>query len=519
MESRIWASDRVFGGLFATFLLLSVVFAAVVAKAALDDGGGSRATVAAGAQGTLEGGIAPGEPLTGAAQSAGSGGTAGGNAAVTGDAASPSGAGGTSAAGGDAGAAAQSTGGSGDKPQVLSGGAIPPPPDIKVPPDQDKQGVSDSTIVVGADAHLSGAAAYPGCVDSPLAYFRMINDQGGVNGRKIKYVAYDDGTTDGARAQANVRRLNEQDKILALVGGCSPITGESIEPYITQNAIPWINDMSISLSTYKTPAAFPLFTQGATNCRWAGIYTARQKQVKKVAIFKVNSYLSQDCAKEFQIAVEKGGIQVVKEFFQPLGYPDYTSEVNQARSAGAEMIFISAETNTFQRIMQALQRQNWKPKIGATIYGYSKKKLQGPLLSVAAGTVYGLQAISPGMTQHPEVALMRQMLDKYVPGHDLDTGDTQNWMTAKFFIEALKALGKDVTRTRLMGWMAAQSGWDPQGFNLPFKMGRTDEKGFYRGGNNGQNIGVLQPDGEVRDSGTWGPGPTQLDANFSNYSL
>ena len=79
---------------------------------------------------------------------------------------------------------------------------------------------------------------FPGATDFAASYLKMVNDQGGVNGRKFRYIVYDQDATDSNRALANVRRLNEENKVFAFVGGAHPFS-DNIYPYLEEHGAPF----------------------------------------------------------------------------------------------------------------------------------------------------------------------------------------------------------------------------------------------------------------------------------------
>src|SRR5688500_7583331 len=176
-------------------------------------------------------GTTPGSPAQKKAASSGPAGGAqsGGGTAAAGGSRAGGGAGGSTAP------AAGSTGGGGDgfnPPVPAAGGSSP----IKAPVVSRGQGFSDTTIKIGATFPLSGAIGFVGqeCAGGIDAYVKLVNSRGGIHGRKIELISYDDGF-DPAQTLSNVKRLWEQDKVAMVFA----FVVDSANEYVKSKNIPF----------------------------------------------------------------------------------------------------------------------------------------------------------------------------------------------------------------------------------------------------------------------------------------
>jgi branched-chain amino acid transport system substrate-binding protein len=383
------------------------------------------------------------------------------------------------------------------------GGDIAPPPDINVPPAEDRQGVTGSEILVGAVSPISGVLPFPGGTMMPADYLKMLNDRGGVNGRKFRYITYTDNTTDVAEGVTACRRLNEQDKFFASVGGAQITSARECWPYYQEHGVPVIGDWSAHTANYQTPVAFAPGVHPGAACKDGLDYTMRTEyKVKKWAFFSENSSPSIDCKQGEETAVRHNGGENVFQSFQPLGYADYTGEVVRAHQAGAEALACSCDPATAARILAAAARQGWKPPMVANHHAFGK--VLSDTLGKDSDVIRFSNQGQPGFneTDNPLMAQMQQAIAKYDGNRTPPDGSfVPGWVGARLFHVALEAIGRDVSRTRLMGWLAAQDRLDIiGGVPLDFRP-QTALPNWYRIPNRTANVTQMSDGREIRRSG------------------
>ncbi|HMQ07475.1 MAG TPA: ABC transporter substrate-binding protein, partial [Saprospiraceae bacterium] len=111
-------------------------------------------------------------------------------------------------------------------------------------PDGDSTGVTDDEIVIGSWGPMTGPAALWGNVVKGIdSYFKLINDEGGIHGRKIKFI-YKDDAYDPSKTVPAVRELVQRDEVFAVVGGIGTATNMAVKDFLSENGIPWITPMS-----------------------------------------------------------------------------------------------------------------------------------------------------------------------------------------------------------------------------------------------------------------------------------
>jgi ABC-type branched-subunit amino acid transport system substrate-binding protein len=319
------------------------------------------------------------------------------------------------------------------------------------------QGVTDTEIRIGTTAPLSGLLASLGeqVVGSLDAYFKHVNAQGGINGRKIRLVIFDD-RGDAAQILANIRRLYEQEKVLIII----PFLAAGAEDFITRNGIPVLDigaDPTAWSSKYPTihpVAEHPMaFTQQLTAAlKQAGKF----KQGMKVGML-VDAAIQQ-YVPAFKEAWELGGAQVVSIDPLELGQ-DCTSIVLKMRQMGVE--YWDFETVSWISCISAAQRQQWRPSIG---WGNWTTSLQflvdnaGPWTDGlwSGNFVDRIDGRPRSRTKAHEE--MERIIGQYRPRlakpGQIDAPTTMsNWIIAHLVHDALKAQGKVITKAGINDWL------------------------------------------------------------------
>ena len=176
--------------------------------------------------------------------------------------------------------------------------AQPPGAQSKVP------GVTDTTIKLGSYGPLSGPAAAWGVVLHGMnAYFKHINEKGGVHGRKIEFI-YRDDQYNPSKTPAIVRELVEKENVFALVGGIGTANGRSVADYLQEKGVihftPSSGDKSWSVPGYRN--VYTAFPRYVTEAQILGSYAVKDLKAKKVGVL----YQDDDFGKQGLEGVKKG---------------------------------------------------------------------------------------------------------------------------------------------------------------------------------------------------------------------
>lgn len=329
-------------------------------------------------------------------------------------------------------------------------------------------GVTDDTITVGGSATLSGPTGFLGneVFGAVSAYFQTVNAHGGVNGRKVKLITYDD-RGESSQFLANVRKLVEQDKVAALITGF----GDAAVEYLAEKKVPTIT-FGVSPATFssKYPTVFPVVGNALL---WTQEQIAALKQqgvVKKgmrVGMIYDNSLIDVSPYVPFlKKSWENAGAKVVSTDSFTVASGSCDSLVIKMKDLKVD--YWDFQTAAWFTCAQAANRQGWKPR-----FGWGGWPASVPTIATIAGpSVDGVWAGSngdqPNGAPRKKTAATVQYVNaikKYSP--DLATSEHLEspamlgyWAGAKLLVAALAAQGKQITQPGLISWIQRVTNFD-----------------------------------------------------------
>lgn len=227
------------------------------------------------------------------------------------------------------------------------------------------QGVTDSTIRLGAFTPLTGPVADPGngaLLGQQIAFDR-VNADGGVGGRKIELITVDD-KYDPAEAQNAVRRLNEQDEVFALSGGVGTPNFVATLPYIKQEAIPAIGPYAPSnqVGVMENPNVYMIWPNYVDEFEVITRYLIEQVKPKSVAMVQMAGDVGDDALAGVKVASKGTDFELDKIVVVEATTTDYSAAVQELKGTGAEwVISINQPTGTGQ-VIQAAKKIGYEPR-------------------------------------------------------------------------------------------------------------------------------------------------------------
>lgn len=228
------------------------------------------------------------------------------------------------------------------------------------------EGIAKGEIVLGSSQPLSGTLAYMGkAVDEGMrTYFDMLNEQGGVNGRKIKLITYDD-ELKPAKSVANAKLLVERDKVFAMVGNIGHATNISAYEYSSAKKVPTIGAMSISDLTSNPPREL-LYVLPSPQSTETAAYIDNAVEVlkaKKIAMLYQNDGWGKPA---YDIAVkrmEKHGLKLVEAQTFERFATDLTSQVFKLKQAEPDVVIVYALGQEAVQFFRSAEKLSWKPTV------------------------------------------------------------------------------------------------------------------------------------------------------------
>ncbi len=345
---------------------------------------------------------------------------------------------------------------------------------------QNAPGVTDKEILIGSCSALEGPSRTLGTqtVDGAKTYFSLVNEEGGVHGRKLRLVAYDD-SYDPAKTQACFDQLMA-DKVFALGFFVGTPTAVKYLPMAEANKIP-----VVGLFTGAQTLYVPL-RHWVVNVR-ASYFDETREQIdgvwKTLNYRKIGVIYPDDA---FGAAVLDGVKEALKahqsEPIAVASYPRQTSNVsgaiNSVRAANPQAVVVVGPPNTVAPILKRAHVDGWKP-LFLTVSFVGTDELIAEAGTDADGTVI-TQVVPPYyLTDLKSVALYRRSLAQYFPSERPSFVSLEGFVDAMVLVEGLKRAGKELTREGLVHGIESIHEMDlGLGPDLKLDYSPKDHKGF-----------------------------------------
>ena len=324
-------------------------------------------------------------------------------------------------------------------------------------------GASDSEIKIGNTGPYSGpASAYSVVARTQDAYFRMINDRGGINGRLVRFVSYDDAFSPPKTVE-QTRKLVENDEVLFIMGGIGTAANTAIQKYMNQKKVPHVFIAS-GADKWADPQNFPwsigFLPSYRGEARIYAKYILASYPNAKIAVLFQND----DFGKDYLIGLKEGLGQkasemIVAELPFEVSSPTVDSQVIQIKSANPT-VFINIATAKFAaQSIKKTAELGWKvvqiipsvsTSIGAVLQPAGLENAQGVLSSY-----YLKDPVDPKWKNDPAMVEWNTFMTQYLPAADrTDNLYVYAYIMTQAVIQALKQCGDDLTRENVMKQIA-----------------------------------------------------------------
>jgi branched-chain amino acid transport system substrate-binding protein len=308
-------------------------------------------------------------------------------------------------------------------------------------------------IVIGnIDAYSGPAAVYSSIGRTPGGYFKMINEQGGINGRMIRYITYDDAYSP-AKTVEQARKLVESDEIDVLFSPLGAPTNAAIMKYMNQKKVPhlFIASGATKFGDYRN---FP-YTMGFQPCyqiegRAFAQHVMSTQPEAKIGIVYQNDDFGRDVLKGFKDGLGAKVSTIVAEISYETSEPTIDSQVVRCKSAGAN-VFMSMTTPKFAaQGIKKVAELGWQPAhyIGnnASSAGSTLKAAGFEICKGIVSSAYLKDPVDAAWDNDPAIQKWRAFLDKYDPAAAKnDIYAVTGYLTSQIIVQVLKQCGDDVS--------------------------------------------------------------------------
>jgi ABC-type branched-subunit amino acid transport system substrate-binding protein len=320
-------------------------------------------------------------------------------------------------------------------------------------------GATDTEIKIGQTNPFSGpASAYASIGKTQAAFFKMINDQGGINGRKINLIQYDDAYSP-PKAVEQVRKLVESDEVLLTFQILGTPSNAAVQKYLNAKKVPQLF-AATGASRFTDPKNFP-WTMGFNPNYFVegkiyGQYILKEHPNAKIGILYQNDDLGKDYLNGIKAGLgDKAASMIVAEASYEVSDPTIDSQILKIKDAGADLFF-SASTPKFAA--QAIKKNyelGWHPIHILDINSVSVGAVMQPAgLEASKGVIsviYGKDPLDPTWKDDPGMKKYLAFMEKYYPDGDKNSlFNTYGYSTAQTLVQVLKQCGDDLTRENVM---------------------------------------------------------------------
>jgi branched-chain amino acid transport system substrate-binding protein len=320
-------------------------------------------------------------------------------------------------------------------------------------------GITDTEIKIGQTMPYSGpASAYSVIGKAESAYFRMVNEAGGVNGRMINLLSLDDGYSPSKTVE-QVRRLVEQEQVAFIFNSLGTPSNTAIRNYLNENKVPQLFAATGS-SKFNDPQHFP-WTMGWQPSYWteAAIFARHIVATKpdaKICVLYQNDDFGKDYLDGLKATLGAShAAMIVREASYEVSEPTVDSQIITLQDSGASVFVIAASPKFAAQALRKSYDIGWKPVRYLTNVSYSVGAVMKPAgLEKSTGAMTGAYVKEATDPRWKEDAGMQQWLafmKKYMPGANVsDNNLNYGCDVAATLVQVLKQCGADLSRERIM---------------------------------------------------------------------
>src|SRR5580698_3573704 len=331
-------------------------------------------------------------------------------------------------------------------------------------------GASDTEIKIGnVEAYSGPASAYGIIGKTEDAYFKMVNENGGINGRKINFVSYDDGYSPPKTVE-QIRKLIESDEVFLVFNALGTPTQTAVQKYHNAKKVPQLF-LATGASKWNDPKDFP-WTMGVqpsyrVEARIFAKYNLKTKPGAKVAVFYQNDDFGKDYVAGLKdVFGDKASGLIVAEETYETSEPSIDSHIVKLKGTGADVLVNISTPKFAAQTIKKMAELDWKPmhlmtdvsiSIGAVMKPAGFEASEGIL---SAG--YVKDASDPQWANDEGMKKFMAFIDKYMPGANIaDANLVYGYAAAQTMVQVLKQAGDDLTRENVMKQAASLKDFAP----------------------------------------------------------
>lgn len=331
-------------------------------------------------------------------------------------------------------------------------------------------GITDTEIKIGSFGPLTGPAALWGNIMKGMdSYFKMINEKGGVNGRKINFIMKDD-AYDPSRTVPAVREIVQKDEVFAFVGGIGTAPCMSVVDYLVEENIPWISPIT-GATHWSIPVKKNIFSvlpyyidEGIIQAK----YAIDSLKSEKIGIIYQNDDVGKSALVGAKDYMKSKGIDFVAEVPVEVTDTDLNSHVARLKDSGADVVLLWTLPRQGVITVASSAVIGYKPQFIASFILSDISLMHGLTKGAWEGVIYGSFTYPPYDFNNPEIVAAKEALAKYYPDVRWGVFPFAGYIYGQPFVKALEKLGRDVTREGIVAELEKMKSEEFLGLNVSY---------------------------------------------------
>jgi branched-chain amino acid transport system substrate-binding protein len=328
-------------------------------------------------------------------------------------------------------------------------------------------GASDREIKIGNTNPYSGPASAYGTIGKSIAaYFKMVNEQGGINGRRINFISYDDSYSPPKTVEM-ARKLVEQDEVLFVFQTLGTPSNTAIHKYMNMKKVPQMH-VATGATKWNDPKGNP-WTMGwqpsyQAEARLYAQHILKTKPNAKIAVLYQNDDYGKDYLKGLHDGLGDKKSLIVKEVSYEVSDPTVDSQIVQLQASGADVFFNITTPKFAAMAIRKAYDIGWKPTqylnnvsigIGSVLTPAGLEKSVG-LITLG----YIKEPNDKQFQNDPAIVQWREFMKKYYPeGSTIDNLNVYGYSVGATIAQVLKQCGDNLTRENVMRQAASMKGF------------------------------------------------------------
>ena len=326
---------------------------------------------------------------------------------------------------------------------------------------QAEDGITANEILICSYQPMTGnESSYYRMGKGADAWFRYVNESGGINGRKVNFVMVDD-QYQPAVTTSVVKRFIERDKCFAIVSALGSAPTAAVVEYVTSQNVPLIGPGTGAAKVLDFPSkwVFPLYPSYKVEGQQLVRFAKEVFGAKTIAVLYQNDPSGKTHISGIESVLDQYGVKVVSQQGYEPKEIDVSSQVVAMKNANPDAVICSCAPEPAAKFYTERKKLGWKVPVINVFFGKSPKvpELAG---KDAVDGVYFTTIFRDFDSPAPPIQQAKMLLKKYYPQEDPDPIHLWGFASAQVFTEGMKRMGKDnITRARLVETLEGIKDW------------------------------------------------------------